>query len=57
MDFITPLLGVMDINRAHINIDWTSGGLEALNPKDMVRRVSIAEVTGSETPEVREEFL
>jgi len=57
MDFITPLMGVSDTNKGHINIDWTSGGLGALNPKDMVKRVTVVEMTGSDAPEPKEEFL
>jgi len=58
LDFITPLLGVLDTNKGHINIDWTSGGLDALNPKDMVKKVTIAEMTGGDgVPAPKEMFL
>lgn len=57
LDFITPLQGIKDTNTEHVDIEWTSGGLEAMNPKSMIKKIIVGEVTENEDPTMKEMFI
>jgi hypothetical protein len=40
-DFITPPFGVVDGEKSHINIDWTSGGLEAMKGPKFLTKIAM----------------